>query len=65
MFVQLLIMSWKCQKIFLVDLADVSFLNQTNQKGKRLFSKVAGVYNSSLSTNNTQEEINNSGDEDP
>ena len=63
MFLQLLIVSWKCQKMFSVDLAGVSFL-KTNQKRKWFFQKLAIVYNSSLSKN-TQEEMNNSEDEDP
>ena len=63
MFIQLLIVSWKCQKMFSVDLAGVSFL-KTNQKRKWFFQKLAIVYNSSLSKN-TQEEMNNSEDEDP
>ena len=63
MFLQLLIVSWKCQKMFSVDLAGVSFL-KTNQKRKWFFQKLAIVFNSSLSKN-TQEEMNNSEDEDP
>ena len=62
MFLQLLIVSWKCQKMFSVDLAGVSFL-KTNQKRKWFFQKLAIVCNSSLSKN-TQEEMNNSEDED-